>query len=151
MIDSWVFKGGLGAWGRLAAFFILVVGVGSYCAVRVVPLLRRRVNPIYAAHTIEQGQPSLKNSLINFLLLQGERARLPVPVYEAIERRAAQDLSTVPADSTVDRSPVIRAGYVLVGTGHDLLPLQLVLAQEPAPLLPTDAVSLVERVGSARA
>ncbi|MBL9124437.1 MAG: hypothetical protein JNG90_12450 [Planctomycetaceae bacterium] len=114
IVDSWLIPGGLGVWGRLAAFAVLVTGVGSYVAWRIVPAVRRRVNPVYAAHAIEQGQPSLKNSLVNFLLLRGERARLPIPVYEAIERRAAEDLATVPADTAVDRSPVIRAGYVLL-------------------------------------
>ena len=151
LIDSWVLTGGMGTWGRLAAFIILVAGAGSYTAWRVLPLLRRRVNPIYAAHTIEQGQPSLKNSLINFLLLQGDRSRLPVPVYEAIERRAAQDLSTVPADSTVDRSPVIRAGYVLLALVTIFCLYSLISPKSPLKslrrmLFPWSSVSAPTRV-----
>lgn len=115
VVDSWLVPGGLPIAGRLIAFAVLVVGLGAYLALRVAPLLARRVNPVYAAQAIEEGHPTLKNSLINFLLLRGQRARIPAPVYDAIERRAASDLNKVPVDSAVDRSPVIRIGYILLG------------------------------------
>ena len=73
-----------------------------------------RINPLFAAATIERSQPSLKNSLINFLLLRGRHQEVAPIVYQAMEHRAAADLAGVEIDVAVDRTHVIRLGYVLL-------------------------------------
>ena len=113
VIDHWLF--GLGFWGRTLAFAVLVFGVVWYVAVRILPLLVRPINPIYAAWTIEQSTPSLKNSLINFLLFRANRTAIHPGVFEAIQDRATADIRRVSIDSAVDRSRLITAGYVLAG------------------------------------
>ena len=118
LADHWLVPGGLGFLGRLLLFAILVIAGGTYLAIRLVPLAIRRVNPVFAAHSIEQSRPSLKNSLINFLFLrrerdQIERDRLATGIYHALERKAAADLEQIPTDVAVDRSQLIRLGYVL--------------------------------------
>ncbi|MBX3414922.1 MAG: hypothetical protein KF708_19715 [Pirellulales bacterium] len=113
-VDHWILSQGLGLWGRLSALALFIIGVGSYLALYVAPLIARRVNPIYAAHTIEQHQPTLKNSLVNFLLLRGSRRELAPAVYQAIEQRAASDLTHVPVDTVVDRTRLVRWSYALL-------------------------------------
>ena len=113
VIDHWLVEGGLGFGGRLWLWAALVGVAGAYFARRVLPPLVRRINPIFAAATIERSQPTLKNSLINFLLLRGRRQEVAMPVYQAMERRAADDLTNVEIDVAVDRSHVIRMGIVL--------------------------------------
>ncbi len=115
VIDHWLIVGGLGFWGRFWLWAALVVVAVAYFARRVMPPLVHRINPLFAAATIEKSQPSLKNSLINFLLLRGHRREVAVPVYQAIENRAATDLSGVEIEVAVDRSRVIRRGIVLAG------------------------------------
>ena len=115
VVDHWVLPGGLGIWTRSLALLMLLGGGGWYLATRVLPLLGKRVNPVYAAYSIEKTQPTLKNSVINFLLLRRERERVSDAIFVAIEQRAASDLQRVPVDGTVDRSGLIRLGYVLVG------------------------------------
>jgi len=114
LVDHWLLAEGLGMWGRLAALAGFIVGVGAYAAIIVTPLLTRRVNPVYAAHTIEQHQPTLKNSLVNFLLLRGSRRELAPAVYQAIEQRAANDLQHVPVETVVDRTRLVRWSYALL-------------------------------------
>ena len=114
LVDHWLF--GLGAWGRLLAFLGLIVGAGWYALRSIVPLVWRSMNPVYAARAIEQSGPSLKNSLINFLLLRARREGIHEAVYAALRERAAADLGRVPIDTAVDRSRLIRVGYVLAGT-----------------------------------
>ena len=75
----------------------------------------RAINPAFAARTIEEATPSLKNSLINFLLLKQDRSHLREIVYQAVERQAATDIAAVPVEATVDRTRLIHAGYVLCG------------------------------------
>ena len=75
----------------------------------------RAINPVYAARAIEQGSPSLKNSLINLLFFRERRAGISDAVYRTLEEQAAQRLTRVPVETSVDRSLLIRLGYVLVG------------------------------------
>ena len=110
-IDHWVFA--LGFWSRLLALFILLGGSGWWFATRILPLIIKRINPVYAAQTIERAEPSLKNSLINFLLLRNEREKVHAVVYQAVGQRAATDLSHVPAENIVDYSHLLKIGYVL--------------------------------------
>ena len=113
VIDHWLVAGGLGFTGRLLLLVGLLGGGGYYFVRCVLPLLVHRINPIFAAHTIEQSRPSLKNSLINFLLMRSRRREVSAVVYNALENRAAADLAQVPAETAVDRSGVIRLGYLL--------------------------------------
>ncbi|MBX7167257.1 MAG: hypothetical protein K1X74_13085 [Pirellulales bacterium] len=115
LIDQWLVPGGVNAWGRLIFFLALVSGWVVVTVTRIVPLVRRQVNPVYAAQAIEEHRPSLKNSLINFLLLRGQQQELSPVVYEALESRAANDLSQVPQEGAVDHSRIVRWGYVLLG------------------------------------
>ncbi len=114
LIDHWLIVGGLGFWGRLGLWLLLVGAAGTYFVRRVLPPLLNRIHPLFAAATIEQSQPSLKNSLINFLLLRGRRQEVAPPVYQALEYRAAVDLSKIQIDVAVDRTHVIRLGCVLL-------------------------------------
>lgn len=115
VLDHWVVYGGLGFWGRLVAFGLLVAG-GAWFAARVVlPPLVKRINPVFAAYTLELSRPSFKNSLINFLLLRRRRREVPRVIYRALEERAVVDLRQVEIEAAVDRRNVLRLGYVLAG------------------------------------
>ncbi len=118
LVDHWLIPAGLGFWGRLVFFAGLAVVAGVYLVLYLVPLVLHRINPIFAAHTIEQGRPSLKNGLVNLLYLRRERTEidqdpLAKGIYEALEQKAAADLTQISPDTAVDRSHVIRLGYLL--------------------------------------
>lgn len=116
LVDHWAISGGLGFWGRLLVLLGLLGAGGWYAAGRVLPPLIYRINPLFAARTIENSQPSLKNSLINFLLLRGQREHTPRLVFQAVRHRAASDLSHVQIETAVDRTGVVRLGYLLIVT-----------------------------------
>ena len=113
-LEHWVVPGGWGPTGRGVLFAGLVLGVAWYFWRAIWPSLRHSVSPAYAALTIEQGSPSLKNSLLSLLLFRGRRRQLSAPVYQAIEQQAAQRLSQVALDSSIDRSILLRLGSALV-------------------------------------
>ena len=114
VVDHWIVPGGLGGLGRWIFFLTIAVGAGYYIARFIAPLLVRRINPLYAARAIEQSEPTLKNSLINFLLLRTAPKNVRAGVYRAVETRAARDLTHVSVDTAVDRSHLIKLGYVFV-------------------------------------
>lgn len=114
LVDHWVLSGGLGFWGRLLCLAVLLIGGTAYAVTALLPLLMHRINPVYAAHAIEQSRPTLKNSLVNFLLLRSSRVGISDSVYRAIEQQAASKLSQVHVESAVDRSKLVKIFAVLL-------------------------------------
>lgn len=115
VLDHWVVSGGLSALGRLTLFVVLVGAGGYYCWRRVWPAIRYPINPIYAAQTIERSRPTIKNTLINFLLLRKRREEVSPVVFQALQQRAAAEVAQVPIESVVDWPRVFRLGYILAG------------------------------------
>jgi len=115
LLDHWLIPGGLGTWSRTLALLAFLGCAGFWGAKHLFPALIRPINPLYAAQTIERAQPSLKNSLLNFLFFRQHRADVPDGVYRALQSRAAVDLQHTQVDTAVDRQHLIRLGYVLMG------------------------------------
>ena len=113
IVDHWIAP--LGFWGRLACLAVLITGCAWFFAVRIIPLLAKKINPVYAARAIEHSEPSLKNSLVNFLMLRSANSRVHQVVYQAMEHKAAADIQRVEVDMAVDRTHVFRIAYVLAG------------------------------------
>ena len=114
LIDHWLVTGGLGFWQRLLLWAILISAAGLYFVKYVWPSLVLSINPVFAARTIEQTKPTLKNSLINFLLFRGHERELAPVIYQALEQRAAADLKGVQIETAVDRRPVLHLSYLLL-------------------------------------
>lgn len=118
LVDHWLFSGGLGFTGRLLLFLGLLCGAGFYAARHLLPPLVYRINPVYAAQTLEQARPTLKNGLINLLLLRRGRGfdegPLSQRILEGLATTTANEVEQIPQEVAVDRIHVIRRGYVLV-------------------------------------
>ncbi|MEM8943741.1 MAG: hypothetical protein AAGD11_01050, partial [Planctomycetota bacterium] len=114
LLEHWVVPGGWSDGARGSLFAVLLIGCLVYSWRAFWPLLRQPINPAYAALAIEQSSPSLKNSLLNLLLLRNRKRELSRQVYQAIESQAAQSLSQVRMETVVDRSAILRLGYILV-------------------------------------
>ena len=143
VLDHWVVAGGLGFWGRLGLWLAGFAAAAAYCWRQVLPPLLHRINPVYAAQTIERSRPSLKNSLINFLLLRGHRDEVWPLVYQALQQRAAADLSQTNIEAAVDRGRVVRRAYLLGGASGRVCNLPGAVAQESAALRRPRALALV--------
>jgi hypothetical protein len=137
VIDHWIVPGGLGPWGRGGLFALLMAGLAWFAWRQFVPLVRS-INPVYAAHTIEQTAPSLKNSLLNVLLFRSHRQGMSAKVFHALEQQAAFRLSSAGAEATMDRTGLLRLGYALVAV--------LAAAALYAVLSPKDMAASVGRV-----
>ena len=112
IIDAWIFP--LSVTARVVAL-ILIVGVSLLYLFRSIwPLVTRRINPMFAAKMLEEGQQDLNNSLVNFLSFRDAPSLARRRIFEAMANRAAVDLSSVSIESTIDRAKLIRFGYLLV-------------------------------------
>lgn len=109
LIDHWII--GLGFYGRLTALLVLVTSSVVFIATQVIPYVLRSINPVYAAQAIEKSTPNAKNGLINFMLLRNRPDEIRPAVFDAVQKRAAVDLSDVEVDLAIDRTLMIRLGY----------------------------------------
>jgi hypothetical protein len=134
LVDHWLVPGGLGVGMRTLALLALVVGLVFYARNKLLPYLRYKINPAFAAYTIEQAEPSLKNSVLNFLLLRRQSRHVPEVVIRGVEQQAATGLSRISVDSAVDHGRLVRLGVVVVGI---ILAGALYKVFSPKDLLPT--------------
>ncbi|NIP84096.1 MAG: hypothetical protein GTO03_00445, partial [Planctomycetales bacterium] len=134
VLDHWLLAGGLPTAARYLAGAILLAGVLAYAARNVLPHLLHRVSWMYAADKIEQAEPTLKNSLLNFLALRRDHRGVPEVVYQNVAQRAAADISRVPTDVAVDRSHIVKIGYLLIAVA---LAWALYTVLSPKDLLPS--------------
>ncbi len=104
---------GLPLWLRRIVLLLGVSGGAAYFVLRIVSPMARRVNGLYAARTIEQTDPSFKNSLINYLDLRKHRGEHSKTVMAAIEAKAVRDLTQVEIDSVVNQRRLMQVAYGL--------------------------------------
>lgn len=129
IIDHWVSP--LGTAMRWLFLLALVGGSAWYFITAVLPFFRRAINPVYAARTIEEHAPALKNSLVNLLLLRNHGHEISRPVLEHVEQQAATRLTQVQAEDAVDRSRLIRLGYVLLAVAAACAIYKLISPKDP--------------------
>ncbi|NIN76234.1 MAG: hypothetical protein GTO37_00375, partial [Planctomycetales bacterium] len=134
VLDHWLFSGGLPTWVRYLAWIGLLVSSLAYAVRTVLPHLLYRVSWLYAADAVERAEPSLKNSLLNFLMLRGDHRGVPQIIYQNLEQRAAADISQVPAELAVDRSRILKIGYLLIAVA---LACAVYKVLSPKDLLPS--------------
>ncbi|MGI9177020.1 MAG: hypothetical protein ACR2IT_04090, partial [Pirellulales bacterium] len=115
VVEHWFVPGGLPAWARWSW---LAVGLMAFVAAAVrwmLPLVRYRVNLVYAARVIEREHPELHNDVVNAVLARSRSDEATPLIVKSLRRRAARQLSTVSADGVIDRTPALRLAYVLAG------------------------------------
>ncbi|MEK6249220.1 MAG: hypothetical protein N2C12_13645, partial [Planctomycetales bacterium] len=134
LVDHWLVSGGLGVVGRTAAFLVLASGLFVYAWKKLLPHLWSRINPAYAAMTIERSEPTLKNSVLNFLLLRRSGQHVPTVVIRGLEQQAAEGLSHVSIESAVDRSRLVRLSIILIAV---ILACAIYQVISPKPILPS--------------
>src|SRR5690606_38637911 len=111
----------------------------------------RPINPVYAAHTIERGAPTLKNSLLNLLLFRTHRVGMSARVYHALEQQTALRLSSRPIDNSIDHAGRLRRGWavlliVAVGAVYAVLSPKDVIASAGRVLAPWADIAPPSRV-----
>ena len=113
VLEHWLVVGGLPRWARwtwlLTGFAALAAAIGRWG----LPLLRYRVNLVYAARAIEREHPELHNDLVNTVLVKARPDSNPATVVRSLERRTAKRLSAMPAETVMDRSAAVRLALAL--------------------------------------
>ena len=114
--DHWLVEGGLSTRIRFLLLVALVMTAGIIAVRRVFWPLIRRINPLYAARMIEQAEGRFQGNLVNWIDLKANgRNSEHSAAIRAIEKRAAVGLDRMDVDTAVDRRPLLRAAYALLG------------------------------------
>lgn len=129
LIDAWVVSFST-SW-RWIALLALILGSAAWLLLAIVPLFLRKINLDYAAQMIEQATPDVKNTVLNYSLLRKHDEPINVAVMDAVSRQAAEKLNAIPSDTTIDRSQLIRVGFVLVGLMVFAVTYKLVSPRDP--------------------
>ncbi len=113
LIEHWLVPGGFAGWARWAWFTIAAAATVVVAGRWLVPLIRYRVNLVYAARELERGHPDLHNDLVNAVLVRERPDGAAEPVVKSLRRRAARRLSGVSDDGVVDRTPAVWLAWAL--------------------------------------
>lgn len=98
---------------RQVTLFVGILVASVYAWVRIVGPWLRRINPLFAAKSIETVDPQFKNSLINYLQISQDADKVAPSVLAQMEARAVADLSRVDVNNVVDPAPVTRLSYAM--------------------------------------
>ena len=113
--DHWLIPGGFGHTARFVMVGGLLVATAGWLVWKVLLPYLKQVSGLYAAQMIESSEPGLKSTLLNLVDLRNAGREIPQEIRGSLEKRAAQALSHMDVDQAVDRRPLMRAAYVLLG------------------------------------
>ena len=113
--DHWLGMDFIPAIARSAIGLSIVVGSVAWAAWRIGLPHRRRSNRLFVAREIETHESALEGTLLNLVDLQQAERQVDRPVMQSIEKRAAVGLSQTDVDGTVDRRPLMKSAYTLLG------------------------------------
>ena len=111
LADHWLFKGGLPLFLRLTVGTLCVLGVGVFFYCRILPLFLLPINPVYVAKVLEDDSPTIKNTLVNWILLRRERTEGKVDLrqnpladrmFDGVTQTAASSLAGIAPDRGVN-------------------------------------------------
>jgi hypothetical protein len=151
LAEHWIVPGGLPRtvrWGWLA------VGLGALVAAAIrwlLPLVRYRVNLVYAARAIEREHPELHNDLVNTVLVKAHPEGSTAVVVRSLEKRAAKRLADVPSEGVIDRTLAVRLALALAaGVGiaclYELIAPKSLLVSAVRLVAPWAGISAPSRV-----
>ena len=133
IIDAWIWP--LTFFARVASLCFLVMGIAAIAWFKLLPHFFKKINPQFAAKMIEETKPDFKNSLLNYLSLKKSPNKKKVhrAILNEVSRKAATDLSTVSPDAAVDKSLLIRTGFILVALVAVLIGYSIFSPKSPLP------------------
>ena len=151
IVEHWFITGGLSTFTRTLLLIGLMIGLIVYARRRLFPYLRYKISLAYAAHTIEQSEPRLKNSLLNFLFLRQQRKGVSGTVLRGLEQQAATGLSRVSTDLSIERKRLIHLGIaiiaiILFGAIYTVFSPKSLLPEVGRMLLPWADINAATRV-----
>jgi len=151
LVEHWLVPGGLPPWARWT-WLAIAVAAAAFAAWRwILPIVRSRVNLVYAARAIEREHPELHNDVVNAVLARRRAEETTPMVLRSLRRRAARQLSKVPGEGVMDRTLSLRlaailAALVVAAVVYELAAPKSLLASTARLVAPWLGISAPARV-----
>ncbi|MFM9011009.1 MAG: hypothetical protein ACKON8_09105, partial [Planctomycetota bacterium] len=113
LVEHWLVAGGLPRWARWIWMTVAIAAAVAAAIRWVLPLIRYRVNLVYAARAIEREHPELHNDVVNAVLARARPDESTPLVLRSLRRRAAAQLKRVGHDGVVDYTLPLRLAAIL--------------------------------------
>ncbi|MFM7245325.1 MAG: hypothetical protein ACKO40_14295, partial [Planctomycetaceae bacterium] len=151
LAEHWLVPGGLPAWARWSWLVTALVAAAVGTWRWVLPIVRSRVNLVYAARAIEREHPELHNDVVNAVLARARADETTPMVLRSLRRRAARQLSKVPGEGVMDRTLSLRlaallAALVVAAAIYELAAPKSLLASTARLMAPWLGISAPARV-----
>lgn len=114
VLDHWFVSGGFSQSARIWMLVLAVVFTGGWIAWRIARPFMLRVTRLFAARTLEDAQPNMRDSLFTLVDLKQAEREVSPHVLESLEKRAAVNLSKTDVEHAVDRRDLMRVSYALL-------------------------------------
>lgn len=115
VFDHWIIDGGFSRGMRFALLGLLVTGLCIWSVWKLVLPYFRKVSALYAAREIEQTDPQFRSTLITLVDLKQAGRKVSPEIRAVLEKRAGLGLTHMDVEQAVDRRPLMRLSYVLLG------------------------------------
>lgn len=119
LADHWLFKNGMNVSIRFGVFSSLLIFITFFIYKRIVPFFLYPINPVYAADILERNTPSIKNALLNWILLRREKEiqppnKLSERILESVAQAAVNRTASISTDQAIDRRNLARTGSIFI-------------------------------------
>lgn len=115
VFDHWFIKGGFGHLSRLLMLAGVTIACLGWAVWKLVIPYFKKVTRLYSAHALEQSSEDMEGSLLNLIDLKKSERSVNPAIINSLEKRAALRLSKSDTDLAVDRRPLMRLSYCLLG------------------------------------
>ena len=102
------------AWLRWAWLLVGLLGAIVLALKSLVPVLRYRVNVLYAARSIEREFPELHNDLVNAVLVNPDGTDPHKDlITRSLDKRAGRQMTNIPVDAVFDQQHLVSLATIL--------------------------------------
>lgn len=115
IFDHWFIKGGFGYFPRLLMLSGVVLACLGWAVWKLVIPYFKKVTRLYSAHSLEQTSDKMEGSLLNLIDLKKSKRSVNPAIINSLEKKAALTLSKTDTDQAIDRRPLMRLSYALLG------------------------------------
>ncbi len=115
IFDHWLIKGGFGHISRLSMLLGVVLACSGWAVWKLVIPYFKKITRLYSAHTLENNSEGMEGSLLNLIDLKKSDRPVNPAIISSLEKRAALSLSKTDTDLAIDRRPLMKLSYCLLG------------------------------------
>lgn len=114
VLDHWVIPGGFSSTMRWVLLAGVLSIIGGWTWLRLSTPYFSKVSRLFAARELEDASEEMRSSLMTLVDLRDNNRKIQPEIQEALEKRAAKNLSTMDVEEAIDRKSLLQVFYMLL-------------------------------------